>query len=104
MPTPSRKSIVDSQFGHSKLYPCPMSNGIWEWRRDKGLRGSVPRSETRPMHTEQPMPNKDEAWATESHRFLRGCRKQSGADGVAARIYEGVNGGRERTVGIVEIH
>jgi hypothetical protein len=35
---------------------------------------------------EQPMPNKDEAWATESRRFLRGCRKQSGADGVAAEL------------------
>jgi len=32
------------------------------------------------------MPNKDEAWATESRRFLRGCRKQSGADGVAAEL------------------
>ena len=33
---------------------------------------------------EQPMPNKDEAWATESRRFLRGCSKQSGTDGTDA--------------------
>ena len=46
---------------------------------------------------EQPMPNKDEAWATESRRFLRGCRKQSGADGTDAEVHRGMCGVRERT-------
>ena len=53
----------------------------------KCLAGSEkPSGFPRPKHTEQPMPNKDEAWATENRRFLRGCRKQSGADGVAAEL------------------